>query len=93
MQHGGHMTLTRRSVDRFAQHGKETQTKPPASLTFHTAVQVDCSISLGSTWLVSVVVRIHYAHGKEDIKVFSMRPTSFNLIHKKSAYSKHDIAW
>lgn len=70
----------RPSVDRFVKYAKETQTKPLTSLTFNTAVQVDCSVSLGSTWRVSVVVRIHYAHRKGDVKVFSMRPTSFNFI-------------
>ena len=60
----------RRSVDRFVMYAKETQTKPLASLAFHTAVQVDCSVSLGSTWRVSVMVSIHYAYRKGDVKSF-----------------------
>ena len=47
-------------------------------------MRFDCSISLGSTWRVSVVVRIHYAYRKEDIKGFSMRPTASDFIHNKS---------
>ena len=76
----------RRSVDRFIKYAKETQTKPLALLTSHTAVQVDCSISLSSTWRVSVVGTIRYAHRNEDIKVLSMRPTAFDFIHKMSVY-------
>ena len=59
----------------------EMQTKPLASLVFHTAVRVDWSISLGSTWRVSVVVRIHYAYRKEDVNAFSMHPTPSDFIH------------
>ena len=81
LSHGptdGRMDI-RRSVARSAEYVIEM-----ASMAFHTAVQVDCSSSLRSTWRVCVVVGMHFAFRKGDDEVFSMRPTAFNFIHKTS---------